>query len=445
MVAKRHWVAISVALASTSPIHRAFAQPPSQPSSETTPAHADGDVVPMSFSDFLSRVAQGNVDLIAQRSSVSIAAAQIEIARIFPDPVLTGGVLQYDLSHQGNPTETFVNLVVPIQIGGQRGARISVAEAGLSATQADLDAFLRTLKGGASDAYIDALHTRLVLGRKRRTLASLQRLVTVNEQRLKAGDIGEAALVQSRVEAQQFHAAELGAEGEVRASSFELVRLMGKASPSLDGRSLEVQGDLKQAASQSFQMDALVGSAYERRPDMIAAQRRLVAAQRQIELARANRVVDISVGGTWQHNFATSVGTPIPASDLLGATLSVPLPLSRIYRGELDAAYAGERQARAQVESLRLRVATEVRQALTRYDAADAQVKLYAEGVLSDADQVLEKTLYNYQRGGASLVEVLVAQRTVDDVYVSYFDALKDTAHALVALQLAAGLWDVHF
>ncbi|HEX7664225.1 MAG TPA: TolC family protein, partial [Polyangiaceae bacterium] len=101
-------------------------------------------------------------------------------------------------------------------------------------------------------------------------------------------------------------------------------------------------------------------------------------------------------------------------------------------------AVAGERASEVRVES-------EVRDALSHYQAANARVKLYTGGMLSDADKVLEKTLYNYTRGGATLVEVLVAQRTDNDVYLAYYGALADAAHALIGLEEAGGIWDVDF
>lgn len=58
---------------------------------------------------------------------------------------------------------------------------------------------------------------------------------------------------------------------------------------------------------------------------------------------------------------------------------------------------------------------------------------------------MLEGTLYSYQRGAATLLEVLDAQRTDNEVYLAYFDALSDHAHAVVALEQAAGIWDVTF
>jgi cobalt-zinc-cadmium efflux system outer membrane protein len=153
--------------------------------------------------------------------------------------------------------------------------------------------------------------------------------------------------------------------------------------------------------------------------------------------------VDVTVGIGWQHNFPVRGPAGIPAADTIGASISVPLPFSKAYRGALDAAKAAERQAEDQLESVRARAASELRQALARFEAAGERVRLYDAGTLADADAVLEKTLYNYQRGGATLVEYLVAQRTAADVHLAYYDALNDRAHALAGLEQASGLSDL--
>jgi cobalt-zinc-cadmium efflux system outer membrane protein len=416
--------------------------PPPQASPPAQQPPPAGAATHFTFRGYMSEVGRGNLDLVAQRASVSIAEAQIGVAQVFPDPTLTAGLMQYDVTRKGNPTATIVALGVPLEIGGQRGARVAAAEASLGAVRADLLDFLRGLRATAADSYIEALHVRAVLERRRLTLASLQRLVAVNQERNKAGDIGEVALIQSRVEAEQFRADLLAAEGDVRAADIALVSLLGSAAvPQLD-RTLQVDGDLRVAVNRHFDVATLVRTALTQRPDLIAARRRLAASERQIDLAQANRVIGLNVGATWQHNFEVTQ-PPLPASDFLGATLTVPLPFSRMYRGELDAAYAGRRQADATARSVNIRVEAEVREAVARYDAAAARVRLYASGVLADADSVLEKTLYNYQRGGATLTEVLVAQRTDNEVYLSYFDSLAEAAHALVAVEQASGAWDL--
>jgi outer membrane protein, heavy metal efflux system len=395
----------------------------------------------LAYAPYLTDVAKTNLDLVAQRANLTVAEAQIEIAKVFPDPSLAPGVLQYDVTRQGNPTEATLTLNVPLQIGGQRGARIAFARAGASAAQADLAEFVRNLRGDAANAFVDAVHARDVLGRKRLTLESLERLVTVNQERVRAGDIGEVLLVQSRVEAEQFHAEVLEAEGEVRTSDLALLAFLGERGKALAQRTIDVQGELR-VDERQYDLEALLATSRAQRPDLLGALRRVDAAQRQTTLTRANRIPDIAVSVFWQHNFEVNSATPVPAADLLGGALTVPLPFSRIYRGDLDAAYAGESQAVALQKSTEVHVELEVREALSKYEAAAARARLYSSGVLKDADSVLEKTLYNYQRGGATLVEVLVAQHTVNDVYLSYYDALADVAHARVALQQAAASWD---
>jgi len=417
-------------------------QPP-RPNAPPAGEVGTGDSVRFSFGAYLRDVAKGNLELVAQRANVSIAQAQLGIAKIFPDPTLTGGLYQYDVTQKGNPTASIVQLAVPLQLGGKRGARISVAEGGISVAEADLDDFLRLLRSASAGAYIDALHARLILERKRRTAASLESLVAVNAQRLKAGDIGEVLLVQSRVEAYQFRAQVLAAEGDVRGADLALLEQMGAAATAHMRHGVELGGDLRAVPERKFQVEALVPFALSHRPDLRSAKKRVALAHTVVDLARANRVIDVALGASWQHNFPVTASTPLPASDFLGGTLTVPLPFSRMYRGELDAAHASEGQSETLSRAAEIHVEVEVRQAVSRYEAAAARVKLYTQDVLSDADKVLEKTLYNYQRGGATLVEVLIAQHTVDDVYLSYYDALSDSAHALVAVQQASAFWDL--
>jgi cobalt-zinc-cadmium efflux system outer membrane protein len=398
----------------------------------------------MTLTSYLAEVARGNWELAAQRAGATAAEAQIAVAKVFPDPSITAGLQQFDVTGQPNPTGTMLALSVPLQIGGQRGARIDVATDGASAARADVEDTLRLLRADAANAYVDDLHARLIVDRKKRTQASLERLVGVNEVRLKAGDVPETVFVQSRVEARQFAVQVLAGEGEVRVLDLALLVLLGKSMPT-PAPALELEGDLAATANKSFTADALVKDALERRPDLRAAKARLGQARHGISLARANRVPDITLSAFWQHNFPVSGPGGYPASDWLGGTVTIPIPFSLVYRGELDAAYAGEVQNDALTRALAQKIETEVRQALAQYDAAAARVKVYAGGVLTDADSVLDRSFYNYQRGGASFVEVLVAQRQVNDVYLGYYDAIADAAHALVALERAVSSGEVPF
>jgi cobalt-zinc-cadmium efflux system outer membrane protein len=279
-----------------------------------------------------------------------------------------------------------------------------------------------------------------VLDRKQQTLKGLEKLVTVNEERLRAGDVGKVAITQSRVEAQRFRGEVLSAQADVEAADLALSLYLGtgrgaaKVTPS---------GDLRTVKPRAFDVDALIAQALGARPDLASKRKAAEGATARVDVARANRWIDLTLNVSWQHSFPGTGMFLQPAFDALGATASVPIPLSKVYRGELDAALATEAQSRTTVQSTELRIEVEIRQAYARYGAAAARLGLYTGGLLSDADQVLDSTLYNYQKGGATLLEVLEAQRTVNDVYLAYCGALADHAKALVAIEQAAGMWDV--
>ncbi|HTX69377.1 MAG TPA: TolC family protein, partial [Thermoleophilia bacterium] len=204
---------------------------------------------------------------------------------------------------------------------------------------------------------------------------------------------------------------------------------------------LELGGDLRVLPGRVDTETVL--AAAQRRPDVLAAEARAEQASRQLSLEEAKRVIDVSVGVGWQHVFPSGGSASGPTAELLVASLTVPLPFSRIYRGELDAAAAARQQVESQLRSTRAKAESEIGQALARFSAAAERVALFDSGVLDDARSVLEKTLYNYQRGGATIVDVLIAQRTESDVNLAYFDALSDRAHALAAVEQASGLADL--
>ncbi len=99
------------------------------------------------------------------------------------------------------------------------------------------------------------------------------------------------------------------------------------------------------------------------RPDVRAAMARVELAARQVKLEQAKRVVDVSIGVGWQHVFPVSDDQGLPAANLIGVSLTIPLPFSRIfYKGELEAAEATKRQAESQLQAVRAKAESELRQ-----------------------------------------------------------------------------------
>lgn len=404
-----------------------------------SPAGAEPPVV-LTFTSYLAQTARSNLELLAERYAIPIAEAQIAVAKVFPDPVLAGGISQVDVSGQSAPLVSTLGVTLPLELGGKRAGRIAVAQREVAVAQAELADALRQKRAEAALAYVDALASRLVLARKQQTLASLERLVGVNEKRLQSGDIGEVPLIQSRVESQRFRAEVLAAEAELAAADLALRLHLGQAAPPR-AVALSITGELR-IPPRTFEVDALVRSALEHRPDVLAKRRAEDAAAARVTLARRNRMVDLSLNVSWQRSLLSEPFAS-PQYDALSAVVSLPLPLSRLYRGELAAAQGTAAQADLNHQAATLRAQIEVEQSLVRYQSTVKQLGLYTEKVLLDAERVHTATLYSYQRGGATLLEVLSAQRTVDEVFLSYYGALAEHARQLIALERAAAIWDI--
>jgi cobalt-zinc-cadmium efflux system outer membrane protein len=446
MILSRHILILLISI-SLSPIFvsaQSADQNPTLPAAKSDQNSSEDQRPHIAFNDYVNEVLRSNLDLSVQRASIAISRAGVTSASVTPDWSVGVGFPTADLSNQGNPTIFSTCLNVPVELGGKRGRRVRAAKADLATTNSDYDDAVRQLRAAATSAFLDALSARAILQSKNKSLSQFDRIVSVNEQRVRVGDIGEIELAQSRVERDQFKADVFTTQADVYSADLVLGQQLGR-SEKLAAR-LPVPDGTLEAPARTFDINELVSNALERRPDVISKQRAIKTADLRIELANVNLIPDLSVSGSYSHLAPGTGGFAQPADNTLGASLSVNLPFSRWrYRGELEAARATRTQAELQLRSTQLQVEQEVRDAYSRYQVAVQRLQLYRGGMLKDADRVLEARLYAYQRGGATLLEVIDAQRTSAEVYLAYSQALANHAHALVTLELAAAIWDVSF
>jgi cobalt-zinc-cadmium efflux system outer membrane protein len=331
---------------------------------------------------------------------------------------------------------------------------VVVAQANLAQAAATLEDFLRTLRGNAATAFIDALTKRRIAEEKLRSAVALDQLAEANRKRLEVGDIGEIDVTQSRVDALQVHADQLAAESDAAIALIALDQLLGRRgspAPTPTGASGEV-GTVVPAGNlagppRSFDAAALLATAVEKRPDVIAARRALDSARAGIEVARAMTVPDLSLDLTYQDNERShNTIAPAPAFSSVGLSVSVPLPVFNRYRGELETARQTAAQAEVTLRGAELRATIDVRQALARYRLANARVAQFqGGGALEDAAAVFKAKLFSYEHGAATLLDVLNAEGAESAVRLAYLSALDERAKALVGLEQAAGIWDVDF
>jgi cobalt-zinc-cadmium efflux system outer membrane protein len=118
------------------------------------------------------------------------------------------------------------------------------------------------------------------------------------------------------------------------------------------------------------------------------------------------------------------------------------LPLWNRNAGAILSAQAARDQAGEQLAKVRIHAAADVTSARVAYSEAAARAQRYQGSLLPKSATVVASVKYAYQKGGASLVDLLEAERNDNLVRVSAAQAQADAASAAVTLRAALGRLD---
>ena len=331
-----------------------------------------------------------------------------------------------------------------IETGGKRAARLKAARSNVALAEETVAGFRSELYGAVAAAFTEACRTREVLARKEHTMAALSKVVEANVVRRKAGDVGGIELLQSRVERDQFQAELAQARSEADSAMLNLSPPLGRQFDSLFP---DAQLACDFTAFAGGDTGTLVPQALRERSDVRIARATLDNLRDGAALVRANRAVDPTVtlglaAARGYHDGFDASGNPVdgsPRSRALSLSLAIPIPLSRRDKGDVVQAEAGVTQAMLALRQAELKAETDVRAAQLHLRTAQARLARYRDGVLVDAQKVVDGMRLSYVKGSASLLEWLAAQRSADEAYQGYVQARADAAIASTQLQLAIG------
>ena len=289
---------------------------------------------------------RSNLTLAVQRSTVDLSKAAVTTARVTPDWSVDIGLPTVDISNQGQATNFSAGLNIPIELGGKGGKRVHAALADVATAGFDYDDAVRQLRATAAGAFIASLSARDILQSSYKSLGEFDRIVEVNEQRVRVGDIGEIELMQSQVDRDQFKAGVISAQADVYSADLALAQQLGQAEKL--STQMPVPTGRLEVPIRTFDPDQLVASALQKRSDVLSRQRAIKAAELRIQLAQANLIPDLGVSGSYSHTGTGTGGFVQPPDNALGASLSVNLPFSRWrHQGEIETARASRTQAEA--------------------------------------------------------------------------------------------------
>jgi len=398
---------------------------------------ATNAVQPLSLADAKRLACERNWDLLAAKSGVDAATAQLLMAKEFPNPTANWNTYKIGANEaatsQGNGLldrsyDTIAAINQLIEIGGKRKDRQAAARAGVLGAKARFLDAKRTLDQGVTKAYVAVLLAEENKRVLRESGSYMRHEQEIAEERFKAGDLAESDLKQIQVSVEQYVLQEDAAKAAAVQARTAVEILLGVSRPKGDWQPYD---SLEQISGSSPSQP--ISSTNALRPDVLAAKTDWRAAEDNLKLAKAMRIPDPTVSLGYEHN-PPGGGPPV---DTLNIGMSFPLPIWNQNKGAIDAARAAVEQSRLAFAKLQAQMISDVVNAEAAFDEASSRLKRYHEQIRPQSASARESVVFKFEKGGATLVDLLEAERTDNDVRLATAQAMADTASTAADLTAA--------
>ncbi len=416
---------------------------------------------------------QRNLSIVAAKYNIDAARAAKLIASFKPNPVLTIGSEQFNLAHPyrgiintdtnaaAQPTFT-LRVDKTIERGGKRELRTELAEWQIKASEAQMLDALRTQIYQLRQAFTTAALAREDLLLAGETQAQYEQTQRLTEIRVEGGDLPGVEVYRAKAGLLQYQQAVQQAKTSYQQATRDVLNLLGatpdqvtsgliatdrnphelpivkvalKPETTPDPDDLASLRDAPLLIAFTFDerpiaqaLSELRAIALQERPDIHVARNLQVAAFKNVSLAQAQRVRDISVGMEFQR-----VGN----DQSIGASVSIPLFRYNNHEADVVQAQALLQSATAQLKQAETQASTDVEKAYQAYIAARRTLDLFNSQNLTQMDKLRSIAAYSFKEGASSLLELLDAQRSYNQTMTAYNQARADYQMALWQLEQA--------
>ena len=371
-----------------------------------------------------------NPALQAVKDRIDAAGGHYQQAAVWPNP-------QLNFSEEGLPLgaddigffsdqEFIVWGTQRLELGGKRHHRKEVAQTGIEITRTDLKDFIRLGKAQVQEAYLLTAFSQKRASFSQEQLDSYYLIRETHQKRFEAGDVSGLSQMRIDLEELRFLSALNQARTDFNSAWSNLAALIGWTEPL--PASLRWQSNEE---ALTLSLERLKELAVQTRPDLASFSFKETQKQQQVDLEKAQRIPDLTLGGGYKRDFGVNS---------FYASVTLPLPLFDRNQGSIQQAAADLRRARNQLLWKNLMIRSEVEKSYRNYQEQQSTVTRVKRDLLQRADTVLETTRASYEEGESSLTDYLDALRVRLDVSLSFYDLLFQLERSRIQLQQAVGV-----
>lgn len=395
------------------------------------------------LNQLVEQALRNNPDILIARSRVEQYRAQLRGAQGDNFPTLDAGVAvsrARTLSavtgqpYQSSVFQGLLQANYNVDLWGERSSSIDAAQASLAAQQAAASAAELTIASSVASGYMTLVSLDEQLRVTEATLASRADSLKLAQRQFETGYTSRLEWVQSQSEYQTAKAQIPLLQHQIAQQENALSILVG-----MNPRQIARQNHFEHVAPQTLPA-VMPSQLLQRRPDIVQAERQLLAADASLQSSRARLLpaINLTATGTMQTSVLHElVDNPFRLWSIGGSVLA-PLFNREALTAQVDVSMATRNQALYNYEKVVRTAFSEVNNdldAITRYQQQLSELQAQ-EKVVQEALRIARN---RYQNGYASYLDELDAQRTLFSIQLNVVQAKNNLLLAQIDLYRALG------
>jgi cobalt-zinc-cadmium efflux system outer membrane protein len=372
---------------------------------------------------------QNNPTFAQAAANIQAAEGRKKQSGLYPNPTvgyqgeqIRGG------SFHGGEQGFFVQQ--DIVLGGKLGLNRKIFDQELKQAQTESEEQKLRVVTNVRMSYIQALAAQQTLELRQNLSKLADDAVETSHQLANVGQADAPDVLESEVEAEQAQLAVIMAEQNQQRVWKALAAVVGNPRLSL----MKLEGKLEDTAS--VNAGELVEKIVNESPAVKIAELGVKRAEAALVREKREPIPDLQLRGGMQQNGELLSAPNGRAVGLQGfADVGVRIPVFNRNQGNIATAKGDAERAKREVERVKLLLRERAASVVQNYTFSQTAVDRYKNQMIPRAQKAYEMYTKKYQEMAAAYPQVLIAQRTLMQLEVSYVTALENFATSSLSLQ----------
>jgi outer membrane protein, heavy metal efflux system len=380
------------------------------------------------LADFEAWATQNSPSLKQANAMIRRSTGQAKQAGLLPNPTIGyAGEQIRGGAYRGGEEGAFIEQ--NFLLGGKLGLRKQVYEQQLKSDQVGVTEQQYRVLSDVGQNFYSTLAAQETVKLRKDLLSLAADTVETAHQLANVGQADAPDVLQAEVEAEQAKADYAIAQRALDHSFRALASAANKPDLPLTG----LVGDLESLPA--LEENELMARLMKESPSIAKAHQDVERARTELKSARREVIPDLSVRAGLQQNNEpiNESGGRVGVQGFVSA--GVTLPIFNRNQGNIQAAQADVERATSEIERVQLSLRQNAQPLLQNYFADRDQATRYKHEIIPRAEKAYQLYLAKYRVMGAAYPQVLVSQRTLFQLRVTYVRLLESAWVSAVALQ----------